>query len=117
MFESWLDIAMKFEVFLFMCGIMEDPSPAIDHLCEQYATEINTDPDGLYVPPDRLFKITAEIRRKGKFLNPFCNDHIYFVWQLPLKRQSRVYLFVKNRDWLGIGSNSSIEHMAQENRQ
>ena len=107
MFESWRDIVIKFEVFLFMCGIMEDPSPAINHMCEQYATKINTDPYGGYLLPDRLFKIAAEIRRKGKFLNPLCNDHIYFVWQLPLKRQSRLYHFGQNLDWLNIGDNAN----------
>ena len=106
MFESWYDIGQKFEVFLFMCGIMDDPSPAIDHMCEHYATTINTDPHGGYPLPDHLFKIAVEIRRKGKFLNPFCNDHIYFVWQLPLKRQSRLYHFGQNLDWLNIGDNA-----------
>ena len=105
MFKSWFDIMKKFEVFLFMCGIMEDPSPAIDHMCEKYVTRITAEPYA-YLRPDLLFKITAEIRRKGKFLNPLCNDHIYFVWQLPLKRQSRMYYFVQNLDWLNIGDNA-----------
>ena len=106
MFESWEDIVWKFEVFLFMCGIMDDPSPVINHMCEQYATEINTDPHDGYLLQDHLFKITVEIRRKGKFLNPFCNDHIYFVWQLPLRKQSRLYFFGQNLDWLNIGDNA-----------
>ena len=105
MFESWMDIVRKFEVFLFMCGIMEDPSPAINHICEQYATCIKTEPYG-YPEPVLLFKITTEIRRKGKFLNPLCNEHFYHVWELPLKRQSRVYYFGQNLDWLNIGDNA-----------
>ena len=114
MFESWRDTTRKFsEVFLFMCAIMEDPSPAIDHMCEQYATVIITEPFG-YPLPDHLFKITAEIRRKGKFLNPLCNDHVYFVWQLPLKKQSRFYIFGGNLEWLEIGSHVGTTHMACE---
>ena len=111
MFKSWNDIQQKFEVFLFMCGIMDDPSPAIDHICEHYATVINIDPNTFSRSvQDDLFKLTVEIRRKGKFLNPFCNDHIYFVWQLPLKRQSRLYLFGENLDWLNIGDNANTTH-------
>ena len=109
MFESWWDIEQKFEVFLFMCGIMEDPSPAIDHICEQYATCMKTERYG-YHPQDHLFKIATEIRNKQKFLNPLCNDHIYFVWQLPLKRQSRLYHFGRNLDWLNIGDNANTTH-------
>ena len=110
MFESWTDIRKKFEVFLFMCGIMEDPSPAINHMCKQYATEY---PHG-YPELHHLLKITTEIRNKQKFLNPFCNDHIYFVWQLPLKQQSRIYIFYENRDWLEIGNHGGTTHMALE---
>ena len=106
MFESWRDIVLKFEVFLFMCGMMDDPSPAIDHMCEQYATATNTDLYG-YPSPDCLLKIAAEIGRKGKFLNPLCNDHVYFVWQLPLKRQSKMYHFGQNLDWLNIEDNAN----------
>ena len=84
MFKSWWDIEQKFEVFLFMCGIMEDPSPIIDHMCEQYTTEIFTHPYHIS-KEDYLFKITQELRNKEKFLNPLCNDHVYFIWQLPLK--------------------------------
>ena len=106
MFESWRDIEQKFEVFLFMCGIMEDPSPAIDHMCEQYATELTTYPgpieEELY-----LFKITQELRNKEKFLNPLCNEQFYHVWELPLKRQSRLYYFGQNLDWLNIGDNAN----------
>ena len=105
MFKCWIDIVMKFEVFLFMCGIMEDPSPAIDHMCEQYVIAIDTESHA-HPPTDHLFKIAAEIRRKGKFLNPLCNDHIYFVWQLPLRQQSRLYFFGQNLDWLNIGDNA-----------
>ena len=115
MFKSWEDIEQKFEVFLFMCGIMEDPSPVINHMCEQYVTEISTDPypSGI-TKEDYLFKITQEVRSKKQFLNPLYNEHVYHVWELPLKRQSRVYLFGENIDWLGIRSNSSIAHMPQE---
>ena len=109
MFESWRDIEQKFEVFLFMCGTMEDPSPAIDHMCEQYATKIIT---GLYayLELEHLCKITKEIRSKKKFLNPFCNDHIYFVWQLPLRQHSRLYIFDRNLDWLNIGDNANTTY-------
>ena len=107
MFESWDDIELKFEVFLFMCGIMEDPSSAIDHMCEQFATAVIE--EEVY-----LFQITQEVRSKKQFLNPLCNEHFYHVWELPLKRQSRAYLFGENIDWLGIGSHSSIAHMTQE---
>ena len=110
MFKSWQDIEQNFEVFLLMCGIMDDPSPAIDHMCEQFVTEINKDqlnfPDA-----EHLLKITKEIRSKEKFLDPFCNDHFYFVWQLPLKQQSRVYVFCENLDWLGIASNGSTTYL------
>ena len=105
MFESWRDIAMKFEVFLFMCGIMEDPSPVIDLMCEEYATKRSTDPKDV-LSEEYLFKITQEVRSKKQFLNPLCNDHIYHVWELPLKRQSRLYHFGQNFDWLNIGDNA-----------
>ena len=105
MFKSWWDIEEKFEVFSFMCGILEDPSPAVDHLCEQYAACIYF--QGAY----HLIKITNEIRNKKKFLNLFCNDHIYFVWKLPLQQQSRYYLFDGNLDWLKIGSNASTTYL------
>ena len=107
MFESWDDIELEFEVFLFMCGIMEDPSSAIDHMCEQFATAVIE--EEVY-----LFQITQEVRSKKQFLNPLCNEHFYHVWELPLKQQSRLYLFGENIDWLGIRSKSSSAHMAQE---
>ena len=111
MFEFWDDIERKFEVFLFMCGIMEDPSSAIDHMCQLYATEINSDyptpdPDDIIEEQDYLFKITQEIRSKKQFLNPFCNEHFYHVRELPLRQQSRVYFFGQNLDWLNIGDNA-----------
>ena len=113
MYESWRDIIRKSEVFLFMCGIMEDPSPAIDHMCEQYATEISTGPEYAF-EQYYLFKITQEVRSKKQFLNPLCNEQFYHVWELPLKRQSRMYHFGHNLDWLGIGSNASTAQMAHK---
>ena len=38
MFTSWHKIEQNFEVFRFMCGIMDDPSPAINHMCEKFTT-------------------------------------------------------------------------------
>ena len=106
MFESWRDIEQKFEVFLFMCGIMDDPSPVIDHMCEQYAKEISTYPDDI-AEEDYLFKITQEVRSKKQFLNPLCNERFYYVWELPLRQQSRLYFFGENFDWLNIGDNAN----------
>ena len=107
-FKSWKDIVLKFEVFLFMCGIMEDPSPVVNHMCDKFVTEITRRlvSGAFYMPTTRpLFKITKEIRSKKKFLNPLCNYHVYFIWQLPLKQRSRVYYFGDSLDWLGIGDN------------
>ena len=110
MFKSWDDIEQKFEVFLFMCGIMEDPSPAIDHMCEQYVRDL-TALRSFYQYTDLLFKIIKEIRSKRNILNHFCNEHFYHVWQLPLKQQSRMYIFGENLDWLQIGSNATTTHV------
>ena len=107
MFKSGFDIEQKFEVFLYMCGIMEDSSPAINHMCEQFVTKVTQAPHSLFVQ-DRLFNITKEIRSKQRYLNPLYNDHIYYVWQLPLKRHSRLYLFNETPDWLKIGSTLQI---------
>ena len=107
MFKSWSDIWKKFEVFLFMCGIMEDPSPAIDHMCELYATQIGISTDLDYIAEEHyLFKITQEFRSKKQFLNPLCNEQFYHVWELPLRQQSRLYFFGQNLDWLNIGDNA-----------
>ena len=109
MFKSWDDIDQKFEVFLFMCGIIEDPSPVIDHMCEQYPPEIFTDPECAF-EEDYLFKITQEVRSKKQFLNPLCNEQFYHVWQLPLRQQSRLYFFGRNLDLLNIGDNANTSH-------
>ena len=112
MFGSWDDIEQKFEVFLFMCGIMEDPSPVISHMCEQYAMEMHLEPEK-FSKLHHLFEITKETRSKEKFLNPFCNDQIYHVWQLPLEGESECYIFGKSLDRLQVGD-AGTTFMTQE---
>ena len=106
MFEFWWDIEQNFEVFLFMCGIMEDPSPVIDHMCEQYVNNLKGKGGYVSVNERHLCAIYKEINNKSRFLNPFCNEHFYHVWQLPLKRQSKFYFFSESLDWLEIESNA-----------
>ena len=113
MFHSWWAIDNKFEVFLFMCGIMEDPSLAIRHFCEEYATEKFSATDH-FLEPYHLLQITKETRSKENFLNPFCNDQIYHVWQLPLKGESKCYIFDDSPHWLQIGDNASNTFITQE---
>ena len=111
MFKSWEDIEQKFEVFLFMCSIMEDPSSAISHMCEQYVNDFKREQNLEDTLDEYHFiEVSKEIRNKKKFLNPFCNEHFYHVWQLPLKQQSRFYYFGKNLDWLEIGGNENASH-------
>ena len=111
MFKSSEDIEQRFEVFLFMCGIMEDPSSAINHLCEQYVNDFKREQNFEYrLDEDYFIKVSKEIRNKKKFLNPFYNEQFYHVWQLPLKRQSRFYYFGKNLDWLEIAGNENASH-------
>ena len=84
--------------------------------CEQYVNESKiSEGDFSFVlfPNERnLIQVSKEIRNKKTFLNPFCNEHFYHVWQLPLKRHSRLYYFGENLDWLEIGSYGNASHTA-----
>ena len=62
-------------------------------------------------------KVTKEIRNKTKVINPISNKHFYYVWQLPLKQQSKVYFFGESLDlWKFEGKRNTTQMICKKDR-